>query len=320
MSNASPSLQAVPRHPIRVVAQRTGLTTATLRAWERRYAVVHPHRSEGGQRLYSDQDVERLLRLRLLSEAGRPIGLVSGLADNEAEALLQEDRERRAPAAPRPEAAPTLPGGRAAGRMVEAAFRRVVALDGEGLEAALRRSAVTLGAYPFLEEVVGPLLHRVGAAWAAGELGPAQEHLCTGITERILSWLTEPASADADGPRVVVATFPGERHALGARLVAAAAALEGWRVTHLGADLPVGEVAGAARLLGASAVALSMVNPDLVGDAAQSLAELLAELPEGTTVLLGGAAALRLDAGTLPARATVVRGLGGLREALEALA
>ena len=53
-----------PRHPIRVVAQRTGLTPATLRAWERRYRVVEPSRSEGGQRLYSDADVERLVRIR----------------------------------------------------------------------------------------------------------------------------------------------------------------------------------------------------------------------------------------------------------------
>ncbi|MBR43506.1 MAG: hypothetical protein CME18_03760 [Gemmatimonadetes bacterium] len=42
---------AKPRHPIRVVAQRTGLSTPVLRAWERRYGVVTPNRSNGGQRL-----------------------------------------------------------------------------------------------------------------------------------------------------------------------------------------------------------------------------------------------------------------------------
>ena len=60
-----------PRHPIRVVARRTGLTPAVLRAWERRYKVVEPSRSEGGQRLYSDLDVRRLAVIAQALE-GRP--------------------------------------------------------------------------------------------------------------------------------------------------------------------------------------------------------------------------------------------------------
>ena len=86
-----------PRHPIRVVAQRTGLSPATLRAWERRYQVVEPGRSAGGQRLYSDRDVERLRRLHQLTEAGRPISLVASLPDEALEELQAEDRGRWGP-------------------------------------------------------------------------------------------------------------------------------------------------------------------------------------------------------------------------------
>jgi len=59
-----------PRHPIRVVAERTGLTAATLRAWERRYNVVDPGRSPGAQRLYSDADIQRLRLIARLSAVG----------------------------------------------------------------------------------------------------------------------------------------------------------------------------------------------------------------------------------------------------------
>jgi len=48
----------VPRYPVRVVAARTGLSPHVLRAWERRYQVVVPTRSEGGQRLYSGLDMK----------------------------------------------------------------------------------------------------------------------------------------------------------------------------------------------------------------------------------------------------------------------
>jgi len=80
-----------PRHPIRVVAQRTGLTPATLRAWERRYGAVDPGRSDAGQRLYSDRDLERLTVLRTLTEAGRPISMVAALSAQEATDLMLED-------------------------------------------------------------------------------------------------------------------------------------------------------------------------------------------------------------------------------------
>lgn len=318
-STDSPTLASEPRHPIRVVAQRTGLTPATLRAWERRYQVVEPHRSEGGQRLYSDQDVERLVRLRLLSEAGRPISLVAALDDDEALALLQEDRESRAPGTVFQGATEAV-AGRTASRMVDTAFQRTLAMDAEGLEAALRRSAVTLGAHPFLQDVVTPLLHRVGTAWARDELGPAEEHLCTGVVERVLAWLAEPASSEPGAPRMVVATLPGERHGLGARLVAAAAGLEGWHVTDLGIDLPPRDIAHAARTLGASVVALSLVNADGLREVPRALRELAESLPDDVVLLLGGAMAARLAEDDLPEGAQVVRGLTGLRDALLRLA
>ncbi|MCH2452814.1 MAG: MerR family transcriptional regulator, partial [Gemmatimonadetes bacterium] len=82
------NLNDIPRHPIRVVAQRTGLTAATIRAWVRRYSAVIPGRSAGGQRVYSDQDVKRLTTLRALTDGGRTISVVSTLTESAAEALL----------------------------------------------------------------------------------------------------------------------------------------------------------------------------------------------------------------------------------------
>jgi len=73
----------LPRHPIRVVAERTGVSPTLLRAWERRYHVVDPGRSEGGQRLYSDADVERVFMLKRASEAGRTIGSIAELSNDE---------------------------------------------------------------------------------------------------------------------------------------------------------------------------------------------------------------------------------------------
>ena len=168
----------IPRHPIRVVAQRTGLTPAALRAWERRYEAVRPGRSEGGQRLYSDRDVAHLRVLRQLTENGRPIGMVAALSLGDAEALLLEDRTS-SPATGEP----------SPGNLVDEAIAKLRAFDDTGLERHLWHAATTLGAEAFLDDVVTPLLFQVGEGWVVGQVTPAQEHLGSEALERTLERL-----------------------------------------------------------------------------------------------------------------------------------
>src|SRR6185503_12429727 len=82
---------STPRHPVRLTALRTGLTPHTLRAWERRHHVVAPARSSGGQRLYSDLDVQRLRLLRRLTEQGHSIGQLAKAALVDLERMVGDD-------------------------------------------------------------------------------------------------------------------------------------------------------------------------------------------------------------------------------------
>ncbi|MBA2458540.1 MAG: MerR family transcriptional regulator, partial [Gemmatimonadales bacterium] len=95
----APTDTQIPRYPVRLVAVRTGLSQHVLRAWERRYGVVTPSRSEGGQRLYSQLDIERLSRLRRLTERGHGIGRLASLGLDE---LTRLDEESAALASPDP--------------------------------------------------------------------------------------------------------------------------------------------------------------------------------------------------------------------------
>ncbi|MSR20473.1 MAG: MerR family transcriptional regulator [Gemmatimonadetes bacterium] len=303
-------LDTAPRHPIRVVAQRTGLTTATIRAWERRYEAVNPGRSEGGQRLYSDCDVARLKTLRALTEAGRSISSVAGLPPQDASALLAEDAASAAATSRR------LTTEDAPDSWTDQAYARLRALDDHGLDRTLRRALATLGARRFLQGVVTDLLGRVGAGWETSEVTMAQEHLGSAVLERILAEIADRSGAGDHEDRLVVATLPGERHALGGRLVAAAAALEGWRVSYLSTDLPPAEIAHAATTLGARAVAISMVAGDQVDAAARDLAALRAELDAEIDILVGGRAAGALDARRLPAGIVLLGDLEDLRTRL----
>lgn len=295
---------ASPRHPIRVVAHRTGLTAATIRAWERRYRAVEPARSEGGQRLYSDLDIDRLNTLRALTEMGRSIGSVASLPPEAAESLLSEDLEATRPGEGDPSSA-------AAESWVDEAYRLVIAMDTEGLERTLWRAFLALGARTFLSQVAAPLLRRVGSAWQDGRVSPGQEHMGSGVLERVLSWMGDPSKSARSGPQLVVATLPGERHALGARLAAAAAQVEGWRPTYLGADLPVDEIAAAARRVGATTVAISAVQTDRLEETRSSLLALRAVLDPDVNLMVGGAGAQELEDDRLPAGVRIFDDLDG---------
>ncbi len=70
-----------PVYPIRTVADLTGVNPVTLRAWERRYGLVQPHRTSKGHRLYTEGDIARIRRILELVDRGAAISRVRELLD-----------------------------------------------------------------------------------------------------------------------------------------------------------------------------------------------------------------------------------------------
>jgi DNA-binding transcriptional MerR regulator len=70
-------------YPIRTVATMTGIKPVTLRAWETRYGLLHPLRTESGHRLYSDRDIETIQRALALRARGIPIRQVPAILKQE---------------------------------------------------------------------------------------------------------------------------------------------------------------------------------------------------------------------------------------------
>ncbi|MGN2433710.1 MerR family transcriptional regulator [Pseudomonas syringae] len=74
--------------PIREVARQTGVNAVTLRAWERRYGLIVPHRTAKGHRLYSEEHVQRVMKILTWLNRGVSVSQVKNLIDdNRADAL-----------------------------------------------------------------------------------------------------------------------------------------------------------------------------------------------------------------------------------------
>lgn len=278
---------SAPLHPMRIVVQRTGLTPDLLRAWEKRYGVVTPTRSAGGQRLYSDADVERLALLTRAVNGGRNISQVAKLSVAELKTVVLTDAEAPGVTPARPAVFPA----ESPESVRTAALLAIERFDSSGLESTLRAAALSLGVDKLIDEVLSPLLSTIGSRWQGGLLRPAHEHLASAVIRPTLFWLIECGTSADTAPTAVVTTLAGETHEFGALLVAATAASHGWRVVYLGTSLPAVEIAAAAIQTRAAAVALSLVYPANDLAIADELRELRAALPAGTDILAGGRAA-----------------------------
>jgi DNA-binding transcriptional MerR regulator/methylmalonyl-CoA mutase cobalamin-binding subunit len=316
----STSSDSALRHPIGVVSRRTGLKPDLIRAWERRYGAVAPGRSDTRRRFYSDADIARLLLLKRVVDTGRSIGQVANLSNEELEGLAAADPGM---GMGREEAAPVhAPGGHIADtadlylELCLAAARR---LEVGELELHLQRASVALSRTSLLEKLLVPLLHRIGELWHQGEMRPTHEHVVSAVVRSFLGGMYHAYDIPATAPHLIATTPPRQRHELGALMVAAVAAGEGWRATYLGPDLPAEEIAAAAAEKGAQVIALSLIYPPDDPRLADDLRRLRRLLSPSTALLAGGRACSAYGAVLDEIGAVRVPDLPALRRELDRL-
>jgi len=299
------SSSSAPRHPIGVVARRTGLKPDLIRAWERRYGAVEPGRSETRRRFYSDEDIERLLLLRRVVNTGRGISQVAGLSNAELGALIEaEPNPARAYAQP-----VQTPSNGDLDEVAEAFLNRCLAaaqrLDVREMELELDRASVLFSRTHLIERLLVPLMRRIGDLWHQGTLRPIHEHMASSVVRSFLGGMQGAYHPEISAPHLVVTTPPRQRHELGALLAAATAAGEGWQVTYLGPDLPMEEIAAAAQQKGARAVGLSITYPPDDPMLIDDLRRLRRLLGAQTALIVGGRAC--------PAYAAVLQEIGAVQ-------
>jgi len=248
------------------LSRRVGVPVESLRAWERRYGLLTPGRTQGGFRLYGEDDVARVLAMRANLERGL-------FAAEAARLALAED-------AAEPIRAPTPVADTAE---LAAALER---FDEAGAQQALDRLLATLTIDVVLRDVLLPYLHELGERWEGGDASVAQEHFASNLLRGRLTALARGWDRGG-GPRALLACVEGERHDL--PLVGFGLALRGhgWRISYLGADTPVASLVEAARELSPDAVVVS----GTVGGVFDPVAAQLREVALHAPLHLAGAAA-----------------------------
>ncbi len=281
MERDSAEAESPKGYSIRVASRLTGVSSDTLRMWERRYGFPKPVRNEAQVRVYTDADIERLVLVARALKAGFRSGEVIHREVAELRALLvssvrtDDEADRRTPT-------------------IESLLGRLLADDPSGLRDELRRSVAMLGPKRFLTDVAAPLVEQVGKAWEAGKLAIRHEHLISEVLSSKLRLLLSAYDDRPDGPQVLLATLSDEQHGLGLDMVALYLALGGVTPRLLGVNTPADQIAEAAIALNARVVGVSVSEASELSLTETQLRRLLAALPWSVEVWVGGKRARKL--------------------------
>lgn len=272
-------------YTIKHAAEVVGVPVTTLRAWERRYGIAVPQRSESGYRLYDDAAVQALTLMQsLVSQGWAP-----RQAAEETRRRLEGDgaTPTATPVPELPDAIPTTQPDdalKATEELLAAAERLDVAAVSRLLD--VRYASATFETVT--DEWLLPAMHALGLAWAAGRVTVAGEHMVAHAVVRKLSAAYEAAGSAGIGPRVVVGLPPKSRHEIGLLAFAVAARRAGLATTYVGADLPVDDWVKAVETQGADAVVLAASMERDLDHVARVVAVLAEARPELVVAVGGG--------------------------------
>ncbi len=257
------------------VAALTGVPVATLRAWERRYGVVQPVRTDTGYRLYDATALSAIQRMQALLDEG--FGPKAAAAEVVAAREAVQPESVAAAADPGTEDEPSV------ARFLAAA----ISLDSAELGRSLDEMFLAMSFEAALDRRLMPAVRALGDAWEKGELGVGGEHVASAAVMRRMGTAFEAAAVDVDGPRILTGLAAGSRHEIGILAFATAARRCGLAVLHLGADLPNDMWVHAAAAYGADAAVLAVPTAADV-DSARSAVDAMTRAHPQLLVYVGG--------------------------------
>lgn len=307
-------------HTIGHTAWLTGVPVATLRAWERRYAVVSPTRTPAGYRLYDDHAVRTLTAMAALVAAGwAPRDAADHVVGSMGASVDAPDGPHRG--TDEREVTAGRPGPELPGVDTSALSRAAAALDPRMAESALDEAFAVAGPEQAVDGWLLPALRVLGEDWRAGRVDVAGEHLVSAAVQRRLGAALDATGPQGRGPQVAVGLPRGVRHELGVTAFALLLRRAGLEVAYLGADVPPESWAVVLRHQAPSAVVLGVPSTDDVAAAREAVAVLGAADPS-STVYVGGSAQDAVGAGTIPlghhVRAAVARLVRDVRGTVDA--
>ncbi len=226
-----------PTFTIKAVCARTGIRSVTLRAWERRYNLIAPFRSENRYRLYSERDVGILRWIK--NQVDNGLSISSAVAE-----LKAMQQAGRWPEPVPPDLQPVAFKNQAhpPEMLSKDLLKALIDHDETTAGDILREAHAVFDLTTILLGIITPTLVEIGEAWYRGDIRIATEHFASNFLRAKLSSLLQAYPTRRAAPYVLVGCAPSELHEIGGLIVSVLLRREGYRVEYLGQDLPISDL------------------------------------------------------------------------------
>ena len=244
---------------IQVASQLSGVASATIRAWEKRYNAVVPERGDNKHRLYSEKDIEKLALLFRLTEVGQSIGKIAHLELEELKIVYTSLMRR-----PYDELQVVTPYHERIDfeKILTSLYIALSAYKLDIISHELEKAIQSLSPKDLCLNLLVPLFHEIGNKVEQGELSIAQEHTLSAIlsfqTGHMIIQHYQKKSLKDD--LILIAGPEGELHEIGILSSALLCMHYGIKFIYLGANLPAVSLVEAANALKPRAILLGTVK------------------------------------------------------------
>lgn len=179
----------------------TGINSATLRVWERRYGLMSPNRTSTNRRLYNDDDLKRIINISVLYRNGVKISRIARMSDSEiTDKVAFLSRETSGP-----------------DTRIDSLIKATIRLDEPAVNEIMLHLVLNNGFEASFTEIVFPFLRKIGFLWQTGHLNAGIEHFISGIFRRKLFTAIDSISASSipKKKKVVLYLPEDELHEIG---------------------------------------------------------------------------------------------------------
>jgi len=265
------------------LARLTGITTHTLRVWEKRYGTPHSQRLPSGHRRYPKEDVPRLRAIAKALESGyRASKVVSGTLE-ELQGLMGL-KPLIDPNSTTTEEAKVSSDE----MLIERWIKGIHEYDDDTILQGFHQQWNKVGPLSFIVDCAVPLIERVGAGWKSGELTIPQEHFATECLSSFLTSKWRQLNSRKEGWTALMATLPGETHSLGLLMSAVVTSLSNAKIIYLGLDTPLEDVIATANQYNPELLCISISTGDKPLDPEDGLLKIRKSLSSKTKIVSGG--------------------------------
>lgn len=223
------------QYSIKQMELLSGIKAATIRMWEKRYAIFSPQRTDTNIRRYNDEDVRFIINISLLLKRGFRISRLANLPLEELSDLASK----------------FISDYRLGNINVEPLVSATLEYNEAGILEPINESANKHGVEYAFESLVLPFLMRLGDLWQTGAITTAHEHFASNVIKNHLSVIYKNSIKPDIGKKSPIIFFlpEGEFHEMGLLYFAYIAKNAGYKTIYFGQSTPIDDVIKATKEL-----------------------------------------------------------------------